>query len=91
MLTIIAAKSVNYEVPSDTQILEYFSNTDLAILFAKEYLSTKKAKDVTEVLQPDPDNYKFNARIEYKSYYGEYPCAIEFKIIHVRQELGTYI
>lgn len=84
-MEIIAVRSKNYKVPGDTMIQAYFTNMNKAIQFAINYLKQKEAKNVTEVLSPDLDNYKSFSRIEYTSHYGYYPCALEFMPIHVEE------
>lgn len=82
-MTIIAVVSKNYKVSRDTMILYYFSNMEKAIAYAKQYLIDKSARDVSELLPPDKDNYKWNSRFEYNSHYGNYPCGLEFEEIEV--------
>lgn len=82
-MKIIAVVSKNYQVPHDTMILVYFTDIDKAIAYAKQYLADKSAKDVSDLLPPDEDESKWNHRLEYKSHYGSYPCALEFQEIEV--------
>ncbi len=73
-MTIFAAKSINYAVPSDNSIDKYFDSLDKALAFIQSELIRVKAEDITQ-----RDEYTF----DYLSHYGNYPCARKVIIINV--------
>ena len=83
-MEIIAVQSKNYNVPTDTQILAYFSNKEKAIEFCKEEWKRIQPKNLTELLPKDKASYKYYERFEYDSYYGNYPCTYELIPITVQ-------
>lgn len=84
MENIYAVQTKNYKVPSDTQIVGYFSTKEKAIDFCLQDFKRINPNDLTELLPKDLDNYKHYERFEYNSHYGNYPCAYELVPIFVQ-------
>jgi hypothetical protein len=78
---VIAIVSKNYKV-KEQETLIHFTNMSKAIDYAKEYMKEKLAKNVSELLPVDQERFR-GERFEYDSYYGGYPCGLEFEKISV--------